>query len=190
MIILIRHGQTALNAARIVQPVDTPLSEQGRAQAERVAQRLALLGVERVLCSDLLRARMTAEPIARASNAGIELDPLLQERNFGQLRGRPYDEIGPGIFGPDFVPPGGEGWPEFDARVARAWARALEHAAACAGNLAVVTHGFVCRSLARQFLALPAGQDAPQRWDNTGVTLCDPAPPHAVHLLNCVTHLA
>ena len=40
-ILLIRHGETALNAARIVQPADTPLSERGIAQARALARRLA-----------------------------------------------------------------------------------------------------------------------------------------------------
>jgi broad specificity phosphatase PhoE len=189
MIIVIRHGETALNAARVVQPADTPLSEHGQAQAARLARRLAALGVEHVLCSDMPRAQMTAEPIARLTGARVELTDLLQERNFGQLRGRPYAEIGPDIFAQHFVPPGGESWPELDARVVRAWARVTERAAQLRGNLAVVTHGLVCRSITRQFLRLPAGAEEPLRWGNTSVTLCEPAPPHAVSVLNCVAHL-
>ena len=39
-VLLLRHGETALNAARVMQPADTPLSERGQAQARAVAQRL------------------------------------------------------------------------------------------------------------------------------------------------------
>jgi broad specificity phosphatase PhoE len=189
MIQLVRHGETALNAARVVQPEDTLLNAQGLRQAERVAARLAELSVAQLLSSDLPRARMTADAIGRATGAVVEQTSLLQERNFGALRGRPYAEIGRDIFAPDYVPPDGEAWIEFDARVARAWARVVELAATLSGNLAVVTHGLVCRSIAEQFLALPPGQSVPLRWGNTSLTLCDPAPPHAVHLLNSTAHL-
>jgi 2,3-bisphosphoglycerate-dependent phosphoglycerate mutase len=189
MIYLIRHGETELNATRVVQPADTPLNARGLRQAERLALRLASAGIERVLCSDLPRAMMTAEPLARAASARIEHSALLQERNFGDLRGRPYAEIGADIFAQDFAPPNGEGWPEFHARVARAWALAAELAAGCRGHLAVVTHGLVCGSVAGRFLQLAPGMPVPARWGNTSVTSCDAAPPHAVQLLNCVAHL-
>jgi 2,3-bisphosphoglycerate-dependent phosphoglycerate mutase len=189
MIYLIRHGETELNAARVVQPADTPLNSNGIAQAARLAQRLRRSGVERIVCSDLPRARMTAEPIAREALAHAEYTPLLQERNFGDLRGRPYAEIGPEIFGPAFQPPGGEGWPEFDRRASAAWEFVTALARTMAGNLVVVTHGLVCASIARRHLSLQQGVEPPARWGNTSVTVCERAAPHAVQLLNCVAHL-
>jgi broad specificity phosphatase PhoE len=189
VIILIRHGETALNAAHVVQPEDTPLNAHGQQQAQLLAARLGELGVARILCSDLPRARMTAEPIVRATSAPIEHDPLLQERNFGDLRGRAYADLDGDIFAADYLPPNGESWPVFDARVARAFARIVECAASTAGNLAVVTHGLVVRSIAAQFLRFPDGQQPPPSWGNTSVTLCAPAAPHAVSLFNCTAHL-
>ncbi len=189
MIYLIRHGETELNAARVVQPANTPLNAHGISQAARLGERLRRAGVARILCSDLPRARMTADPIARATLATVEYTPLLQERNFGDLRGRPYAEIGTEIFGPEFVPPGGEGWPEFDRRASAAWQFVMERAQTTSGNLVVVTHGLVCGSIARQHLSLPPGVEMPARWGNTSVTVCDRSAPHAVQLLNCVVHL-
>jgi probable phosphoglycerate mutase len=190
MIILVRHGETALNAAHVVQPEDTPLNARGQAQAELVAARLRELGAAYVLCSDLPRARMTAEPIVHATGASLQHDALLQERNFGDLRGRPYAELKQDIFAPDYVPPNGESWPQFDARVARAWSRVTERAAAVQGNLVVVTHGLVCRSIAHQFLSFPAGEQPPRSWGNTSVTICARVAPHSVALLNCTAHLS
>ena len=66
-ILLIRHGETALNAARIVQHPDTPLSERGVGQAQRLAQRLADFPISNIVSSDYRRAYMTAEAIAAAS---------------------------------------------------------------------------------------------------------------------------
>ncbi|MBC8056958.1 MAG: histidine phosphatase family protein, partial [Rhizobiales bacterium] len=39
-LLLIRHGETALNVARVLQPAETPLSARGAAQAEALGQRL------------------------------------------------------------------------------------------------------------------------------------------------------
>jgi probable phosphoglycerate mutase len=132
---------------------------------------------------------MTADPIVHATGARIEHTPLLQERNFGDLRGRPYTELREDIFARDFAPPAGETWPEFDARVSEAWQLVAVLAANLRGNLAVVTHGLVCGSIASRYLSLAAGQIVPARWGNTSVTTCDRTAPHAVQLLNCVAHL-
>ncbi len=94
-VILLRHGETALNAARVMQPAATPLSERGQAQARAVAQRLARRGgIGAIVSSDLPRAWLTAEAVAAALALPVQSSALLQERNFGDLRGRPYDSLG------------------------------------------------------------------------------------------------
>jgi probable phosphoglycerate mutase len=190
MIYLIRHGETASNAARIVQTPETPLSEVGIAQAERLARRLAGTGITGILSSDLARASMTAEAIRAATGIPIELDPDLQERNYGDVRGLSYAEVGADILALDYDPPGGERWAEFHARVERMWSRIASRASDGTGNLAVVTHGLVCYSLALRLVQLPPGTDAPLRWGNTSVTIIDPRHPWIVRLLNCTAHLS
>jgi len=189
VIFLIRHGETLGNAARVVQVPDNPLSSRGVAQAERLARRLAGEGIARILSSDLARARTTAEHLHRATNAPLVFDELLQERNFGDVRGTPYVELTFDLFAPDFAPPNGESWGVFHARVDRAWGAVQRAAAATDGHLAVVTHGLVCRSLAERHLVLPPGERAPERWENTALTLIDCPAPWRVRLLNCVAHL-
>jgi broad specificity phosphatase PhoE len=189
VIYLIRHGETAGNAARIVQRPDIPLSPRGVAQAERLTQRLAHEGITAILSSDLTRAAMTAQPLARATGAPITFEPLLHERNFGDIRGTAYADLGFDPFDPDYAPPSGETWTVFHARVDRAWARMREAATATPGHLAVVTHGLVCKSLAGRCLALPEGAGVPERWENTSVTIFDAEAPWHVQLLNCCAHL-
>jgi broad specificity phosphatase PhoE len=186
---LIRHGETVGNASRTVQLPDNPLSARGRAQAERLAKRLAAGGIAHIVSSDLARARSTAEALRRLTGAPLTVEPLLQERNFGELRGTPYAELGLDMFAPDYAPPNGESWPVFHARVDRAWARLQALATATEGDLAVVTHGLVCRSLAERHLRMPDGQVAPERWENTSLTIVDCPAPWRVRLLNCVAHL-
>jgi probable phosphoglycerate mutase len=193
MIFLIRHGETLGNASRTVQRPDNPLSPRGVAQAERLAKRLECLGLAAILSSDFARAAQTAASLARVTGLPVEHDALLQERNFGDLRGTPYASLGFDMFEPGYAPPNGETWEVFHERVDRAWALIRARAAAVDGHLAVVTHGLVCRSLAGRHLVLPDGQPAPERWENTAVTIVD-RPDAAdgawrVRLLNCIAHL-
>ena len=189
MIFLVRHGETVGNASRIVQLPDSPLSPRGIAQAERLARRLAYEGIARILSSDLARAATTARIIQGVTAAPLTFEPLLHERNFGDLRGTPYAELGLDMFAPEYAPPNGETWPVFHARVDRAWARVRALAEATDGHLAVVTHGLVCRSLAARHLVLPAGETAPERWENTSLTIVECPAPWRVRLLNCIAHL-
>jgi probable phosphoglycerate mutase len=189
-IFLIRHGETALNAARIVQPPATPLSERGLEQARRLARRLAPEGVNWILSSHLPRARMTAEAIAELTSAPVQTAEDLQERNYGDIRGTPYSELDVDIMAPGYSPPGGESWEEFHARVDAVWESVADAARRIEGNLAVVTHGLVCYSLALRHLRLePAGTSVPMRWANTSLTIVDSGSPWTVRLLNCTAHL-
>ena len=189
LIYLIRHGETTGNAERIVQVPGMPLSPRGIDQAARLARRLAGAGIARILSSDLERAAVTAEHLRRATGTPLHFEPLLQERNFGDVRGTPYAALDFDLFAPDYAPPGGETWAVFRARVERAWSRVIAVAGATEGHLAVVTHGLVCRVLAEQHLRLPAGQPAPERWENTSVTVTEGRAPWRVRVLNCVAHL-
>jgi len=186
---LIRHGETEGNALRIIQRPDVPLSPRGVAQAERLARRLARERFVRIVSSDYARAAATAEHVRHATGAPLSFEPLLQERNFGDLRGTAYADLGFDPFDPDYAPPNGETWPAFHARVDRAWVRVQALAAATAGDLVVVTHGLVCRSLAARHLRLADGEVVPERWENTSVTIVDCPAPWRVRLLNCVAHL-
>jgi len=188
-ILLVRHGETDGNAARILQRPEVPLNERGLRQAEQLAQRLAADGFVHILCSDLVRARMTAAPLAARSGLTIEESPLLQERNFGDLRGLAYASLPENPFGPDVAPPNGEDWPTFHARVADAFAFIVDRRRSVNGTLIVVTHGLVCRALVERHALVPDGVLIPERFDNTGVTVLHEHAPHGASLINCTRHL-
>jgi probable phosphoglycerate mutase len=188
-ILLVRHGETDGNAARVLQRPDVPLNDRGLRQAEQLAPRLSALGFTHILCSDLLRARMTAAPLAARSGIAIEQSPLLQERNFGDLRGMAYAALPEDPFGPDVRPPNGEDWPTFHARVADAFAFIVSRRRNVNGTLVVVTHGLVCRALVERHALLPEGVAVPERFDNASMTVIHEDAPHEVSLLNCTRHL-
>lgn len=189
-IVLVRHGETALNAARILQPADTPLSDRGRRQAAAVARRLAGGPVEAILSSDLPRAWQTAQAIAAASGATLDGSARLRERNFGALRGRAYDSLDFDPLTMAEAPPDGESAVDFATRVAEAFAALARAAAPLAGDLVVVTHGLVIRGLLAARPGVPAETHGALHLGNTSVTILDARPPHALQLLNCTRHLA
>ncbi len=192
-LLLIRHGETPLNVARVMQPADTPLSANGQAQAVLLAQRLAAgqpLRPAGIVSSDLPRALQTAQAIAAATGLAITTSPLLHERNFGDLRGRLYDSLGFDPLTREEAPPNGESIPQFAARCAAAWAWVLQQQAALGGPLAVVSHGLVIRHwLHHGPLQVPAGLALPERMSNTSLTVATAATPHAVSLVDCTAHL-
>jgi broad specificity phosphatase PhoE len=189
-LLFIRHGETALNAARVMQPADTPLSARGLAQAQAVGLRLAGLRPVAVLSSDLPRALQTAQAIVEACGGlPLQTSELLHERNFGDLRGRAHASLGFDAVAMAEAPPGGESMPDFDARCDRALALALQLRATLDGPLVVVSHGLVIKSLLQRRLQLPPGTSVPDRVGNTSVTRVAPLPPHATDLVDCTAHL-
>jgi len=190
MIYLIRHGETACNARRIVQRTDTPLNACGARQAERLAVRLADAGLTRIIASDYRRARQTATALALAGTVPLELTPLLRERDLGQLVGRPYAEAEPFFYDHKNDPPGGETWVRFLARVSVAWDRIRRAAEADrSASIAVVTHGLVCRALAEYHLGLEPHASLPIWFPNASVTRIDATPPWTLRHPACVDHL-
>ena len=189
-ILLVRHGETALNAARIVQHPETPLNERGIGQAQRLAARLAEFPVAGIVSSDYKRAHMTAEAIAGVTGLPILIQESLRERNFGEARGVPHGDLGFDLYAPDFHPRGGESWPIFHQRVALAWAEVAARAAGIEGDLVVVSHALVCRSLVENQLSLGMEQDAAvPRWPNTALTVIENRAPWRVSVLACGAHL-
>ncbi|WP_296538025.1 histidine phosphatase family protein, partial [uncultured Actinomyces sp.] len=87
-LILWRHGQTDYNLqGRIQGRVDIPLNETGREQARRAADGIAALAPTRIVSSPLTRARATAEVLASLTGLGVEIDPGLAEKSFGDWEG-------------------------------------------------------------------------------------------------------
>ncbi len=76
----IRHGETVLNAAHVRQGAEGELSEDGRAQAERVGKALAPLKVRSLIASSYPRAIETATIMNKHLHARLTTSPLFAER--------------------------------------------------------------------------------------------------------------
>jgi probable phosphoglycerate mutase len=157
-----RHGQTDWNAERRLQgQTDRPLNALGRAQAERLEERLRGVPLDRVYSSTLSRSRETAE-IARGT---AELESLggLCEQALGKFEGLNLnaDSLGVAEFERRSGDPaddldGGESEQAFFARVEKAAERIV--AAHRSGAVLVVGHGGTNRMLLRALLDLTRAQ--------------------------------
>ncbi|MEE3852615.1 histidine phosphatase family protein [Gordonia sp. LSe1-13] len=93
-LILLRHGQTGYNAtSRMQGQLDTELSELGRRQAEDAAGALAGRMPMVIMSSDLMRARDTAEALARKTGLTVTDDVRLRETHLGDWQGMTHLEV-------------------------------------------------------------------------------------------------
>ncbi|WP_306926963.1 MSMEG_4193 family putative phosphomutase [Arthrobacter globiformis] len=94
LLLLVRHGETPTTG--MVLPGRAPglhLSDRGRAQAERVAERLAGLPVDAVYSSPLERTCETAEPTATSTGLEVREEAGLIECDFGEWTGVALSEL-------------------------------------------------------------------------------------------------
>lgn len=172
---LIRHAQTAWNLeGRAQGHTDVLLDDHGEEQVRRLA--LAFEGVElcHVLSSDLKRSSMTAQPVAEATNARLELLPCLRERSFGEWEGQPYESLWARMLSmqsPDMPrehvqPPGGESlrtvWDRLD--------EVLLKLQTLHGPTAVISHGGSCALLLAKLIRGNFETARAFRFGNTSVT--------------------
>ena len=86
---LVRHGQTALNAAGVLRGrLDPPLDDVGNREAAALGALFAGVPIDLVVASPLRRAVETATAIAAACGAPVETDILLVDRDYGTFAGQ------------------------------------------------------------------------------------------------------
>jgi len=199
---LARHGETEDNARRIFQGQGgRGLNARGRAQAGRLAARLARQRLAAIVSSDLERAVETARIVGEACEIVPTVDRDLREVDVGTWTGRGYDEVRethPEEYeawaaGLDVRRGGGETYRELADRVERAIAR--HHAAAVDGErlpILLVSHGGSIRSwVARILGAGGEGLSVLGGVGNTSLTFVerDHHGGHRLHSWNDTAHL-
>lgn len=158
-LLLIRHAEPEEDArGRCYGRLDVGLSPAGLVNAERLAESLRDVELEKVYVSPRRRAVQTAAMLG--GTPGV--DDRLRELDFGELEGRTYDEIEreqPAFFRrwmetPTLVRfPGGESYGELRERVAAAVDDVV--AAHAARTVGFVSHGGVIRAALAVALGLP-----------------------------------
>lgn len=160
---LLRHGQTLWNRERRIQGrADVALSQSGRDQAEELAKLFANRQLSAIVSSPLVRARETAEIIARSAGVEVIIDDRLSEIDVGSWEGLTIPEVTrqmPDFFdkldaGEDFKRSAtGETAEDLGKRGAEVFvelARKYHQ-----GNILAVTHGFFIQVVISTLLGFP-----------------------------------
>lgn len=93
-IFLVRHGATVLSAEdRFAGETDVPLSDDGRAQAQKLAERLTGQPIAAVYASPMGRTVETASIIAAPHGREVTKLPALREISHGRWEGRTRGEV-------------------------------------------------------------------------------------------------
>lgn len=134
-LLLVRHGQPDWAPDRVARN-DPNLTELGRAQALRVAHRLASLErIDELWVSSMTRARETAQPLAKELGTGSEVYDWLEEiHNPREWEGEPVEEIERVLEQANFRTmeemwdglPGGESFRDFHERVVTGLTKTLD----------------------------------------------------------------
>jgi len=154
-ILLVRHCQSQANSeGRIEGKGDSPLSDEGRAQAEAVAAFIAghALDDVRLIASSQARAIATARAIGAACGWDHIEDHRVREGELGWMEDLPYSEVGRhmaerGVTELDATLHGGESLETVGERFWWALTEALDDHA---GPLVIVSHGYAIQALLRR----------------------------------------
>ncbi len=85
---LLRHGETEFSRQdRFCGKIDAPLTDAGRAMAEKFAAAYGGLGWRAVVTSTRARAIQTALPLAEGAGLAIQADARLDEMHYGAWQG-------------------------------------------------------------------------------------------------------
>ena len=85
---VIRHGETNMGKKELIATEEEPLNENGIIQAKKIGEDLRKLDIHTIYCSPIERAKHTSM-IINAKNKNILIDNRLEERNPGDLNGKP-----------------------------------------------------------------------------------------------------
>ncbi|GAB3708721.1 histidine phosphatase family protein [Nocardiopsis oceani] len=197
-LVLLRHGQTPLSVERrFAGRGDIPLTDEGHAQAEAAARRLAGWGFDAVVSSPLLRTRQTAEYSARLLGLPMETDEGFVETDFGDWEGltfaeareRAPDQVSRWLADPETGPPGGESFAEVSRRVGKAREALLERHPG--RRVLVVSHVTPIKVVVQQAMLAPVGALYRMHLDTACLTEvdCYADGPQVVRSLNDTAHL-
>lgn len=159
--------------------LDSPLSERGVRQAERLAERMADIPFDVLLSSDLGRAMATAQAIADRCGASIESCPALREQSLGIFEGLTWPEIEARYESevsryradPDFAVPNGESRHAYHARTVACLTSLVDRFRG--KTIVTVAHGGTLGVAIRHAMGVPAAAPNPARLWNASLNSFD-----------------
>ncbi|MDR1079873.1 MAG: histidine phosphatase family protein [Deltaproteobacteria bacterium] len=179
---LLRHGETRTEGRHPFNGwTDVDLSDLGRTQLEAAARALLQVPFDRVISSDLYRARYGGALLASGAGVAHETDAEWREMNFGDCEGlefreveERYPELAADVMSPAgkaIAFPGGETDRDFVGRIGAALRRLASETPE--GKVALVSHSGTGRAV----LASLFGFSTPVMWsfhqDHAGLHVVD-----------------
>jgi probable phosphoglycerate mutase len=194
---LIRHARSSWNAeGRWQGQADPTLDDMGQAQALALAHFLRREPIIAVYSSPQMRARQTADVVAREHGLPVHFDDRLKERDVGAWSGLTEAEVRvryPQQFTPTWWvegPPGGESQKIVLERAAAVFSEIVAGQPDGA-HVAVISHGGILNAYLRHVLAVPLAHPIAFRFDNTSIARLRMWPDRCQLLsLGETTHLA
>lgn len=182
MIYLIRHAVHDLVGRVLAGRMDgVGLSEEGRRQSVRLADRLQAKPLRALYSSPLQRARETAVPLAERSGISADIEPALNELDFGAWTGREIASLCDDPLWRSFNAlrsrtraPGGESMLEAQARIV-AFLEDMHDRHADA-PVAVVSHGDVLKAAVLHYLGMPLDSFLRFELEPASITVLELAP--------------
>lgn len=148
-LLLTRHGQTVGNVDQVLQgQMQGELTEEGRAQAREVRDRLRTEHIDAFYSSDLKRAIDTCAIIAEPHGLPVQTTPLLRERDWGDFTGELIPELKDKV------------WPDNVETIEHMKERAMEFVRLIreqhpGGTVLAVGHGILNKALQSAFYGKP-----------------------------------
>ena len=158
-----RHGQTELNAKKLMQGrSDIPLNEVGIAQAKAAREKIGDIRFDAVYASPLQRAVKTAAIIGNVDPADILIESRIIETDFGKYEQKPYGSLGPWMTLywalPELLPaPGTVETTRQMRERSHGFLKELEEHYTGEENILVVCHGGIIRSIRGYLEDVPSG---------------------------------
>jgi broad specificity phosphatase PhoE len=197
-LILVRHGETEENVAGIAQGWHHgTLSDLGKQQVLRLAERVARMKPNALFSSPLGRALATAQAIADATGLEIRTLDTLREVCLGTWEGRSYVEIRRDDAenyhrwrdDPESACPGGESHNDVRRRMEEAFETIASSANGQRLRAVVVTHGAAIRLGATVLLGAPVMLSRALAQDNAAINIFDRrSHRYVLQLWNDTTH--
>lgn len=160
-LLLIRHAQNDWVGKKLAGwTPDIHLNDEGRAQAQALAQRLSGVPLAAVYSSPLERTLETAQPLADAHGLGVQVRDGLGEARYGRWTGRSLEELKDEELWPVVqVYPGGARFPEGES-MREVQARIVAELDAIRDahggeTVAVVSHSDPIKMAVAHYLGLP-----------------------------------
>jgi broad specificity phosphatase PhoE len=193
-LIIVRHGETPDNLNDISQGQrDTVLTQKGREQAKRLAERLKNEKIDFIYSSDLMRTKQTLQEILKFHNSPVIYSELMRERANGHYEGGPRsifikERTESGASKLVFKSPSGESVVDMLERIKNFWA-SIKNKHKEEETILLCSHALWITSFIAYLFDEISEEKVFQQLQNCSLTILEITDRPEIILYNCARHL-